>query len=77
MANARQCKAMAKKAASSGLGFQHLKVAYRWDSDTGIQHLFAELNGHKKPRVTKDKKSLAKYVRCILTALYVQNLELF
>ena len=47
---------MAEKAASSGLQMRHLELAFRRNEDSGINTLFAEINGAGKPRVTKDKK---------------------
>jgi hypothetical protein len=47
-------ESMAKKAASSGLRMNHLKMASK-RSEMGITELFSELNSENKPRATASK----------------------
>ena len=50
--------AMIDKIALSGLGYQHLKLAFTRDGTTGISGLFREKVAHK-PRVTSNRKIIA------------------
>ena len=50
--------AMIDKIALSGLGYQHLKLAFTRDGTTGISGLFQEKVAHK-PRVTSNRKVIA------------------
>ena len=50
-------RAMASKAATSGLRFRHLLLAHRRDSEHGIDRLLKEMHGDTH-RVTASKKIL-------------------
>ena len=55
-------KNMIEKAASSGLTFHHLKVAFVRNGETGLRSLFCE-EFQGKPRVTKNTKIIASVIQ--------------
>ena len=55
-------KGMVEKAASSGLNYEHLKLAFVRDGENGLRSLFCEEFGGKA-RVTKNNKVLSPVVQ--------------
>lgn len=52
--------ALRNKLVASGLGFAHLKLAYRRDQSNGIKSLFSEPGANNKPRISKNSVVIAK-----------------
>ena len=52
--------AVRNKLVASGLGFGHLKLAYKRDQSCGIKSLFSEPGPDNKPRITKNSLVISK-----------------
>lgn len=66
---------MAQKAAASGLGVHHLRLAYQRGEEQGVLDVLTEITSDGKPRVTKVKKVLKNILSYLAIDLFEDEQE--